>query len=310
VKRRQAAQEQLLMDALAHWLAASDFDIRQFMSSVPDAIGFAKFLDQIRATNCFGKPAFRQTVAQLLKQMASDPELGQQACSLVQQLKEPEMFQLACVFHKIRLHAVERDMVNGHYDGRLADIVLYLRRKFRAGEINRYATNLLLPQFKQIQEQKNKLWGSIAEKLSDKLDLGVDMADVGREITEWVPDVIQISCIIPQTIMKQENENFARYLAVHDSPHVHLLKRASPQIAAIMDKTSDANGNVLSGDALTSMHLQDLKDYFSSTGQPDLTLPVWEPVGDPNAFKIENMHRLDTTGRAAKFNGPADCAQQ
>ncbi|MFL6715607.1 MAG: hypothetical protein ACJ8G3_04515 [Burkholderiaceae bacterium] len=35
------------------------------------------------------------------------------------------------------------------------------------------------------------------------------------------------------------------------------------------------------------MHLQDLKNYFAASGQPDPTLPVWEWNADPDRFQSQ-----------------------
>jgi len=225
----------------------------------------------------------------LTTQIVSDPELAAKACSLAQELKPPldmkslQRYQVAYIFHKLRLHAIDREIVNGDFAGRSADVVHHLRRKFRAQAVEAESSAYLWPDFRGQQDYRNQVTGSVMVKMSADMDLAVDMTHVNDTTESCDPDVLR-TLTISSKVKNQEIREFTSYLAAHDSPAAILLKHTNPQIAAIMNRVTDADGNLISGDALTAMHLQDLKDYFASSGIPDPTLPVWKQDNNPGSF--------------------------
>lgn len=256
---------------------------------MPDVDAFCVLLKHFRDTASFQDPTFRQLLAQLTTQIVSDPELGAKACSLAQELKPPldmkslQRYQVAYIFHKLRLHAIDRDIVNGGFAGRSADVVRHLRRKFRAQAVEAESSAYLWPDFRGQQDYRNQVTGSVMVKMSADMDLAVDMTHVNDTTESCDPDVLRTLSICSR-VKNLEIREFTSYLAAHDSPAAILLKHTNPQIAAIMNRVTDADGNLISGDALTAMHLQDLKDYFVANGIPDPTLPVWKQNNNPGSF--------------------------
>jgi len=287
--RETAAKARTLADTLPMAELPQGFNVDELASKLPDVDAFCVLLEHFRDTASFQDPTFRQLLAQLTTQIVSDPELGAKACSLAQELKPPldmkslQRYQVAYIFHKLRLHAIDRDIVNGSFADRSADVVRHLRRKFRAQAVEAESSGYLWPDFRGQQDYRNQVTGSVMVKMSADMDLAVDMTHVNDTKESCDPDVLR-TLTISSKVKNQEIREFTSYLAAHDSPAAILLKHTNPQIAAIMNRVTDADGNVISGDALTAMHLQDLKDYFVSNGIPDPTLPVWKQDNNPGSF--------------------------
>jgi hypothetical protein len=144
----------------------------------------------------------------------------------------------------------------------------------------------LYPEYRELQDRRNRVSGSVAAAINTACDLGFDMFGVTKWNGRIEPDEV-MPWIYNNMVKQEECERFAQYLCKHGSLAAQLLGHADPQIAAIMSKTTDAMGNTVSEDALTAMHLQDLKDYFDHTGQPDLTLPGWDMSKEPLKANIK-----------------------
>jgi hypothetical protein len=236
---------------------------------------------------CYQNPAFRQTLAQLIVQIAGDAELGAKACEFAQQLQDLDHYQVATVFHKTRMFAIDRQILSGKYDGRVADTIYHLRRKFRFEFILSESAGYVSAQPQHKTGVINRVCGSMAAFNNEVCDLGFDMADVNNWNNTTPPDPIAL-VITGYEVKRNENEWFTSYLCEHDSLAARLLGHADPRIAAIMSKTSDAMGNPVSGDALSAMHLLDLEEYFAITGQPDLSLPFWDRSEQPFNVNLDN----------------------
>lgn len=267
-------------------------DIGQGASTLPDVSGFTIFLNHVRHTVCCQNPAFRKQLAHLVTQMAADPVLDTKACSLAGELG-PELkmatqqrYQLAYVFHKLQLFATDRDIASGRFEGRAADVVLHARRKFRADAVESRAAKFLWPAMQNKQDARNQLAGSVAAKMSRELDLGFDMTALNDPNESPEPDPFR-TIMIANNVKNDEISDFASYLSAHDAYPGSLLKHADPQLATILSRTTDENGNQLAGTALTAMHLQDLKNYFAASGLPDATMPVWEWNANPDRFQSQ-----------------------
>jgi hypothetical protein len=287
--RETAAKVRTLADTLPMAELPQGFSIEELASKLPDVDAFCVLLKHLRDTASFQDPTFRQLLAQVTTQIVSDPELGAKACSLAQELKHPldmkslQRYQVAYIFHKLRLHAIDREIVNGGFAGRSADVVRHLRRKFRAQAVETETSGYLWPDLRGQQGYRNQITGSVMVKMSAAMDLAVDMTHVNDAKEFCDPEPLR-TLSISSAVKNQEIREFTSYLAAHDSPAAILLKHANPQIAAIMNRVTDADGNLISGDALTAMHLQDLKDYFVANGIPDPTLPVWKQNNNPGSF--------------------------
>ncbi|MBK4736932.1 NEL-type E3 ubiquitin ligase domain-containing protein [Noviherbaspirillum pedocola] len=276
----QAIRKKMLADALPAAEMPKGFSIEQLVANLPDIGSFCVLLTQVRATPCYKDPAFRQTLAQLIVQIASDSELGAKACEFSRQLDQLDHYQVATVFHKIRLHATDRQILSGKYDGNAAEIVLHLRRKFRFDRLMHHTSFHLAPEVRQKSAYLNQASGRVAAITNEVGDLGFDMADVKYWNGIDYPDRYAIVSI-DYLVKKNEETDFASYLCEHDSLAAQILKHVDPQILAIMDKSTDAMGNPVASDALTAMHERDLKEYFTRTGQPDFTLPLWDLSKQP-----------------------------
>lgn len=291
--KQQPTQQDLTAQMLTRCLPIDmlppEFSVEQLIASLPNVQAFTVFLTHITRTVCYQDPAFRTLLAGLIMQISADPVLAAKACSLAGELDPNlkisglERYQLGFVFHKLRLGATDREIENGRFNGRPADIVHHLRQKYRAERIAERATRELWPDLRSRQDLKNQVAGTVAAKLHSPLALGFDMHALNDANESAQPDLPK-TVIIANHVQNDEVSHFASYLAGHDMPPGRLLAHADHQIALFLRKTVDAHGNELTGPALTQLHLQDIKDYFASLGQPDPTLPVWKWNDDPNSF--------------------------
>lgn len=318
--RRQAeaapvagTQMQMLADSLPMAELPEGFSIERLASSLTNIGAFCRFLNLIRDTASYQDAAFRKVLAQSLTQIASDPPLGALACELAEEIKpcdEAETldrYQVAFVFHKIRIFLISRNIENGLYAGRVSDVALHLQQVFRTQTVESLASACISFTYGREKNWQHLAAGSVAAKVGPLMSLSFDMHHVNGDDELLIPDPLQIAHL-PALLHAKEEEHFPNWFATHKSLPAYLLERADPQIAAIMNRVSDTHGNPLSGGALTTMHLQDLRAYFLANGIPDPTLVVPKQDHPPLFIPVNG------TGRKVKIlsniNEQIDCKTQ
>ncbi|WP_456710932.1 MULTISPECIES: T3SS effector NEL-type E3 ubiquitin ligase NopM [Bradyrhizobium] len=236
--------QQSLHEAAAHWLADDPDALAewQHFADEPGAQDYAQFLGRLRGTVNYGNDAFRQAVADDLRQAAANEGLREQFFAQASEANTSCEDRVTLHWNGMQTARINAEVKNGLYDNRLGELVQCGRLAFRLealDEIARDRVNLLASVNPNVDDVEVYL--AYQHRLREPLELShvaLDMrflavSDVSEDDATEALDLVR----------SREASEFSDYLASRWQPWETVLERISPdEHATMQDRVLEAMG--------------------------------------------------------------------
>jgi hypothetical protein len=273
-KPARAARQ--LKAAIAKWDMPVTIRIADAVQHELNASKFAAFLDQLRTTLCYKDPAFRDSVAEMLVQIAADPALRQRVFNEAGKAADWTPWRLVQTYNRVKRACIERDMENGLFGFRLDELVNIARRLLRSGLIYFGAVEKSTALARRdVIITAEELQVEYELKLNTALDLGLEVASI-RYATGHLGEADFAA--MSSRVKSKENRLFDRFIAIEEAPWIAVFKRRDARFAQAIEESFAAS----QGAALTSgrrkLHAKLIADFLAQAGHADLLAPAWKSV--------------------------------
>ncbi|WP_028351275.1 NEL-type E3 ubiquitin ligase domain-containing protein [Bradyrhizobium murdochi] len=239
-------EPQALHEVVAHWLEGDTETVAawQRFAEEPGAQDYARFLDRLRGTVNYGNDAFRQAVAEDLRQAAVRPRLREQYFAAALGASERCEDRITLAWNGMQTARLNADVEDGAYDRRLDELLQRGRVMFRLRALDgiaRETVNSLRRADPDADIDEIEVYLAYQTQLRDPLELrhvAPDMRFLNiSHVTE--DDVARAAT----TVRDQEATGFADYLARGWQPWDSVLRRIAPEDHATMqERLIDAMG--------------------------------------------------------------------
>ncbi|TWB47859.1 NEL-type E3 ubiquitin ligase domain-containing protein [Bradyrhizobium sacchari] len=279
-----------LYEAAAHWLGDDRATLAewQHFADEPGAQDYARFLDRLRGTVNYGSDEFRQTVADDLRQAATNPRLREQFFTQASEANASCEDRVTLHWNGMRAARFNADVEEGVYDDRLGELIQRGRVAFRLDALD----------------------GIARDRVNSPVTLGSNVDDVEvylayqhllREPLELIhvaPDMrfLTISHVTAddaaralESVREQEANQFTDYMATRWQPWETVLRRIAPaEYEAMQDRLIEAM------DEEFQTRLNQRLAEHGLLGDPDAERVLGAQVRSELASEIkrEVMHRV------------------
>lgn len=136
-------QARPLAEAVADWLDDEPAAVAawQGFAAEPGAQEYSRFLDRLRDTVSYGNDAFRETVAEDLRQTTTRPRLREQYFQLAIGASESCEDRITLTWNNMQTARLNADVEDGAYDERLDELLQQGRVMFRLDALQEIARN-------------------------------------------------------------------------------------------------------------------------------------------------------------------------
>ncbi|MBB4397087.1 NEL-type E3 ubiquitin ligase domain-containing protein [Bradyrhizobium sp. ERR14] len=239
-------QPRSLQEVAADWLEDEPMAMAtwQHFGHEAGAADYARFLDRLRGTVNYGNEAFRQAVAEDLRQAAVRPRLREQYFELASEANASCEDRVTLAWNGMQTARLNADVEDGVYDGRLGELLQHGRVMFRLealDEIARERVNSLRRADPDADVDEIEVYLAYQTQLRDPLELrhiapAMRFMNVSH-VTE--DDVASAGA----SVRNQEAAEFADYLATRWQPWESVTRRIAPDdYAAMQERLVDAMG--------------------------------------------------------------------
>ncbi|SFN91017.1 type III secretion system effector, E3 ubiquitin ligase YopM/NopM family [Bradyrhizobium sp. Rc3b] len=239
-------QPRSLQEVAADWLEGEPTAMAtwQHFAHEAGAAHYALFLDRLRSTVNYGNEAFRQAVAEDLRQAAVRPRLRQQYFELASGANASCEDRITLAWNGMQTARLNADVEDGAYDGRLGELLQHGRVMFRLEALDgiaRERVNSLRLADPGADVDEIEVYLAYQTQLRDRLELrhiAPDMRFMNvSHVTE--DDVASAEALV----RNQEAAEFADYLATRWQPWESVTRRIAPgDYAAMQERLVDAMG--------------------------------------------------------------------
>lgn len=237
-------QPRSLQEVAADWLEGEPTAMStwQHFAHEAGAADYARFLDRLRGTVNYHHEAFRQAVADDLRQAAVRPRLREQYFELASGANASCEDRITLVWNGMQTARLNADVEDGVYDGRLGELLQNGRVMFRLEALDgiaRERVNSLRRADPDVDEIEVYL--AYQTRLRDALELRHTAPDMRfmnvSHVTEG--DVARAEVLVRE----QEAAEFPDYLAARWQPWESVVRRIAPQdYADMQERLLDAMG--------------------------------------------------------------------
>ncbi|PVE22507.1 E3 ubiquitin--protein ligase [Microvirga sp. KLBC 81] len=237
-------QPRPLHEFVADWLEGDPATVAawQGFAEEPGAQDYARFLDRLRGTVNSGSDAFRQAVAEDLREAAVRPRLREQYFQQAAGASESCEDRITLTWNGMQTARVNADVEAGTYDGRLDELLQQGRVMFRLDALEGIARETV-SSLRRADPDANvdeiEVYLAYQNQLREPLELqhiapGMRFLNVSH-VTE--DDVARAAA----SVREQEATGFADYLATRWQPWETVVGRIAPEDHAVMqERLADA----------------------------------------------------------------------
>ncbi|MCA6115073.1 E3 ubiquitin--protein ligase [Bradyrhizobium sp. WSM 1738] len=235
--------QQSLHEAAAHWLADDPATLAewQHFADEPGAQDYAQFLERLRGTVNYGNDAFRQAVADDLRQAAANPRLREQFFTQASEANASCEDRVTLHWNGMQSARLNADVENGLYDDRLGELIQRGRVAFRLealDEIARDRVNSLLSGNPNVDDIEVYL--AYQHRLREPLELSHVAPDMRFLAVSHVSEDDATEAL--HLVREREASQFTDYMASWQ-PWETVLRRIAPdEYAAMQDRLVEAMG--------------------------------------------------------------------
>ncbi|NOJ43916.1 NEL-type E3 ubiquitin ligase domain-containing protein [Bradyrhizobium australiense] len=239
-------EPQALHEVVAHWLEGDTETVAawQRFAEEPGAQDYARVLDRLRGTVNYGNDAFRQAVAEDLRQAAVRPRLREQYFAAALGVSERCEDRITLAWNGMQTARLNADVEDGAYDRRLDELLQRGRVMFRLRALDgiaRETVNSLRRADPDADIDEIEVYLAYQSQLCDPLELRHVTPDMRfLNISHVTEDAVARATT---TVRDQEATGFADYLARGWQPWDSVLRRIAPEDhAAMQERLIDAMG--------------------------------------------------------------------
>ncbi|MCA1384241.1 E3 ubiquitin--protein ligase [Bradyrhizobium sp. NBAIM03] len=237
-------QPRSLQEVAADWLEGEPTAMAtwQHFAHEPGAADYARFLDRLRGTVNYGNEAFRQAVAEDLRQAAVRPHLREEYFELASGANASCEDRITLAWNGMQTARLNADVEDGVYDGRLGELLQHGRVMFRLEALDgiaRERVNSLRRAYPDVDEIEVYL--AYQTQLRDALELRHIAPDMRFMNVSHVSedDVARAEA----SVRNQEAAEFPDYLAARWQPWESVVRRIAPEdYAEMQERLVDAMG--------------------------------------------------------------------
>jgi len=239
-------QPRSLQEVAADWLEGEPTAMStwQHFAHEAGAADYARFLDRLRGTVNYHHEAFRQAVADDLRQAAVRPRLREQYFELASGANASCEDRITLVWNGMQTARLNADVEDGVYDGRLGELLQNGRVMFRLEALDgiaRERVNSLRRADPDADVDDIEVYLAYQTRLRDALELRHTAPDMRfmnvSHVTEG--DVARAEALVRE----QEAAEFPDYLAARWQPWESVVRRIAPQdYADMQERLLDAMG--------------------------------------------------------------------
>lgn len=231
-------QARPLAEAVADWLDDEPAAVAAWQSfaAEPGAQEYSRFLDRLRDTVSYGNDAFRETVAEDLRQTTTRPRLREQYFQLAIGASESCEDRITLTWNNMQTARLNADVEDGAYDERLDELLQQGRVMFRLDALQEIARNKVRS-LRFVDEIEVYLAYQV--KLREPLQLEHIAPDMRFFAVSHVTE--HDIAAAEASVRNQEATGFADYLATCWQPWETVVSRIAPQAhEAMQERLLDA----------------------------------------------------------------------
>jgi Leucine-rich repeat (LRR) protein len=195
------------------------------------AIQFAQFLNRLRETVNADEPAFRQGVAQWLKQLENDPKLREDTFAVSVGATETCEDRISLTYNTMRKLSMAAEVSSGKYDQRLPELIGLARGMFRLEQLETIAhetTAMLIQEHGAGRVDDVEVYLGYQVMLREPLALPVETSNMAffacSRLNQHHLD--QALARVQQT----EQQEFTNYLSTEFLPWQAVIQRLAPDL--------------------------------------------------------------------------------
>ncbi|NEU94253.1 E3 ubiquitin--protein ligase [Bradyrhizobium sp. UFLA 03-164] len=236
--------QQSLHEAAAHWLADDPVALAewQHFADEPGAQDYARFLERLRGTVNYGNDAFRQQVADDLRQAAANAELREQYFAQASEANTSCEDRVTLHWNGMQTARITADVKTGLYDNRLGELIQCGRVAFRVealDDIARDRVKSLASGNPNVDDVEVYL--AYQHRLREPLELSHVAPDMRFLAVSHVSEDDATKAL--DLVRELEASQFTEYMASRWQPWETVLERIAPaEHAAMQDRVFDAMG--------------------------------------------------------------------
>ncbi|MDE5458499.1 MULTISPECIES: NEL-type E3 ubiquitin ligase domain-containing protein [Bradyrhizobium] len=235
-----------LHEVVAHWLEGDTGTVAawQRFAEEPGAQDYARFLDRLRGTVNYGNEAFRQAVAEDLRQAAARPRLREHYFEQALGASDSCEDRITLAWNGMQTARLNADVEDGAYDGRLDELLQHGRVMFRLEALDgiaRETVNSLRRADPDADIDDIEVYLAYQTQLRDPLELRHVAPDMRfLNISHVTEDDVAMAAT---SVRDQEATGFGDYLARRWQPWESVVRRIAPGDHAVMqERLIDAMG--------------------------------------------------------------------
>ncbi|WP_213290868.1 NEL-type E3 ubiquitin ligase domain-containing protein [Bradyrhizobium sp. sGM-13] len=235
-----------LHEVVAHWLEGDTGTVAawQRFAEEPGAQDYARFLDRLRGTVNYGNEAFRQAVAEDLRQAAARPRLREHYFEQALGASDSCEDRITLAWNGMQTARLNADVEDGAYDGRLDELLQHGRVMFRLEALDgiaRETVNSLRRADPDADIDEIEVYLAYQTQLRDPLELRHVAPDMRfLNISHVTEDDVAMAAT---SVRDQEATGFGDYLARRWQPWESWVRRIAPGDHAVMqERLIDAMG--------------------------------------------------------------------
>ncbi|KRR20950.1 NEL-type E3 ubiquitin ligase domain-containing protein [Bradyrhizobium retamae] len=235
-----------LHEVVAHWLEGDTGTVAawQRFAEEPGAQDYARFLDRLRGTVNYGNEAFRQAVAEDLRQAAARPRLREHYFEQALGASDSCEDRITLAWNGMQTARLNADVEDGAYDGRLDELLQHGRVMFRLEALDgiaRETVNSLRRADPDADIDEIEVYLAYQTQLRDPLELRHVAPDMRfLNISHVTEDDVAMAAT---SVRDQEATGFGDYLARRWQPWESVVRRIAPGDHAVMqERLIDAMG--------------------------------------------------------------------
>ncbi|UWU76101.1 NEL-type E3 ubiquitin ligase domain-containing protein [Bradyrhizobium huanghuaihaiense] len=239
-------QPRSLQEVAADWLEGEPTVVAawQHFAHEAGAADYARFLDRLRGTVNYGNEAFRQAVAENLRQAAVRPRLREQYFELASEANASCEDRVTLAWNGMQTARLNADVEDGVYDGRPGELLQHGRVMFRLEALDgiaRERVNSLRRADPNAEVDEIEVYLAYQTQLRDALELRHIAPDMRFMNVSHVTadDVARAEA----SVRNQEAAEFPDYLAARWQPWESVVRRIAPEdYAEMQERLVDAMG--------------------------------------------------------------------
>ncbi|MCC8977924.1 T3SS effector NEL-type E3 ubiquitin ligase NopM [Bradyrhizobium acaciae] len=236
--------QQSLHEAAAHWLADDPTALAewQHFTDEPGAQDYAQFLERLRGTVNYGNNAFRQAVANDLRQASANADLREQFFAQASEANTSCEDRVTLHWNGMQTARLNADVKKGLYDNRLDELIQCGRLAFRVEALDEIARDRVKSLARSDPNVDDvEVYLAYQHRLREPLELShvapdmrfLAVSDVSEDDAKKALDLVR----------ELEASQFTEFMASRWQPWETVLERIDPdEHAAMQDRVHEAMG--------------------------------------------------------------------